>query len=151
MFDYAIADLALAVAHHILIFTIAGIITFEIGIVRSDLNAAAIARLARIDAMYGLCAVAVLAAGFTRAVYAAKGWDYYAANPYFWAKIAAFALVGVLSIVPTVAIVRWRRASKANAAFMPTPDDIAGVARFLRLEAGAFVLIPVFAAVMARG
>jgi hypothetical protein len=34
--------------------------------------------------------------GFSRAIYAAKGWAYYEANGFFWAKIATFvAVVGL--------------------------------------------------------
>jgi hypothetical protein len=30
----------------------------------------------------------------------------------FWAKIAAFAVVGLLSILPTIAIFKWRKQAK---------------------------------------
>ena len=41
--------------------------------------------------------------GFARANFAAKGWAYYSHNSFFWSKIGTFALVGVLSIIPTIA------------------------------------------------
>jgi putative membrane protein len=57
--------------------------------------------------------------GFSRAIYAAKGWAYHETNGFFWAKIAAFVAVGLLSIIPTIQIIRWRRVLKGDAAFLP--------------------------------
>jgi putative membrane protein len=51
--------------------------------------------------------------------------------------------VGLLSIPPTLAFRRWRRAAPDEAA-------VGGVRRLLRLEVGLLLLIPVFAALMAR-
>ena len=70
---------------------------------------------------------------------------------FFWAKIATFLLIGLLSIIPTVAIIRWRRALKTDAAFAPPADAIGNVRRYLWAEAVLFLLLPVFAAAMARG
>ena len=65
--------------------------------------------------------------------------------------MAAFAAVALLSIAPTIRIVRWRRALAGDAAFTPAAADIANVRRFLWTEAAVFALIPAFAAAMARG
>ena len=88
--------------------------------------------------------------GFSRAVFAAKGWAYYSVNMFFWGKMTAFAAVGLLTVAPTIRIIRWRRALAGNAA-LPAAADIAGVRRFLWAEAAVFALIPAFAAAMARG
>ena len=83
--------------------------------------------------------------------YGIKGAEFYLANLVFWAKIAAFAVVGLLSAPPTIRILRWRRSVRMAPDFVPPAEEIAGVRRFMRLEAGVFFLIPVFAAMMARG
>jgi putative membrane protein len=108
-------------------------------------------RAGRVDAWYGILAAAIIVVGFLRAIFAAKGWGYYSVNGFFWAKMAAFAIVGLLSIVPTVRIIRWRRALAENAAFAPAVDDIQKVRRFLWAEVVFFALIPACAAAMARG
>jgi putative membrane protein len=149
--DYAATDLHLAIAHHLLIFALAGVLAFEIGAVRPGLAGKDAARIARVDAWYGLLALAIVAVGFSRAVFAAKGWAYYSHNAFFWAKISAFAAVGLLSIVPTLAFIRWRRAAKADPGFAPAAADVARVRRFLWLEVAVFAFIPAFAAAMARG
>ena len=151
MFDFATTDLSLAIAHHLLIFLLAGVLAFEIGTIRPSMKREDILRVASVDTWYGILAVAIVVVGFSRAIYAAKGWAYYQANGFFWAKIAAFVVVAVLSIFPTIQIIRWRRALKADTAFVPAAPDIAGVRRYLWAEVAFFALIPAFAAAMARG
>lgn len=148
---FATTDLSLAVVHHILVFALAGVLAFEIGAIRTNMTAREAARVARVDLWYGILAAAIIAAGFFRAVFAAKGWGYYSANAFFWAKIGTFALVGLLSIGPTMAIIGWRRAVARDSSFSPTAADIKRVRRFLWSEAILFGFIPAFAAVMARG
>jgi putative membrane protein len=149
--DFATTDLALAIAHHLLIFALAAVLAFEIGVVRAGMTAIDIRRVGRVDLWYGILAALIIAVGFYRAIYAAKGWDYYSHNYFFWAKIGTFLIVGLLSVPPTIAFLRWRSALKQDAAFLPQPASIAGIRRFLWAEAFLFALIPVFAAAMARG
>jgi putative membrane protein len=149
--DFATKDLAFAVGHHVLVFALAGIIAFELGVAKQGLAATDIRRLGKVDGWYGILAGLILMVGFARANFAAKGWDYYSHNHFFWAKIGAFALVGILSIWPTVAFIRWRSALKKDEAFRPTPAQIQTVRRFIWAEVFFFALIPIFAAAMARG
>ncbi|HWD27944.1 MAG TPA: DUF2214 family protein [Rhizomicrobium sp.] len=146
--DFATRDLVLAAAHHVLIFALAGIIAYEFAVVRPGIGAADIRRVGRVDIWYGILAALILAVGFTRAIFAAKGWAYYSVNAFFWAKIGTFALVGLLSIVPTVQLVRWRSAVAKDPSFVP---DVTLSRRFIWAEAILFALIPIFAAAMARG
>jgi putative membrane protein len=148
---YVTTDLTLAIAHHLLIFALAGILAFEIGVIRLDMKREDLVRVARIDLSYGILAGMIVAVGFSRAVFAAKGWTYYSVNMFFWAKMAAFAAVALLSIAPTIRIIRWRPALAGDAAFAPAAAEIANVRRFLWAEAAVFALIPAFAAAMARG
>jgi putative membrane protein len=148
--DYLTLDLTLAILHHLMVFALAGIIAYELAAVRIGIDGAAIARIARVDALYGLLAVGIVAAGLARAVYAAKGWEYYAGNHWFWAKMGAFAVLGLLSIMPTVAFIRWRRAVRANPAFSPDERQVRAVRRHLWMEVAVFGAIPAFAAAMAR-
>jgi putative membrane protein len=149
--DFATRDIVLAIAHHVLVFALAGVLAFELGAVRAGMSKTEIARVAGVDLWYGLLAGAIIIVGFVRANIAAKGWEYYSHNGFFWSKIGVFALVGLLSIMPTIAFIRWRRASAKDPAFAPSDADIANVKRVLWAEAGLFLLIPVFAALMARG
>jgi putative membrane protein len=139
-------DLLLAIVHHVLVFGIFGILFAEFMILRPSMNNATAVRVASIDLWYGVFAVAIVIIGFCRAIFAAKGWAYYSHNAFFWAKIASFAGIGLLSAPPTMSFIRWRKSGIA-------PDDAAiRVARgYLRVELAVFALLPIFAAAMARG
>jgi putative membrane protein len=139
-------DLSLAIAHHFLIFGIFGVLFAEFWSLRPGLSSATLARIASIDLWYGVFAIAVIVVGFCRAIFAAKGWAYYSHNAFFWAKIAAFAAVGILSAPPTIALIRWRKSGA-----LPSEMDIRRVRRYLHAELALFALLPVFAAAMARG
>ena len=117
--------------------------------VTGPVDAAALRRLARFDLLYGVSALLVLAAGFSRAAWGAKGWAFYAGNPAFWIKIGLFVLIGLLSIPPTLTIRRWRGVAVGGASIAVA--DTKRLRRWLDAELVALVLIPVFAALMARG
>lgn len=139
-------DLALAIAHHLLIFGIFGIIFAECWVVRPGLSAGTVQRVSKMDLWYGVLAAAIIVIGFCRAIFAAKGWAYYSHNAFFWAKIATFGVIGLLSILPTMAFIRWRKS-----AVLPTDSDLQIVRRYLYMELSLFLFVPIFAAAMARG
>jgi putative membrane protein len=151
MFDYAATDLTLAIVHHLLVFLLAGVLAFEIGVIEPSMKREDIVRVGRVDLWYGILAGAIIVIGFSRAIFAAKGWAYYSVNMFFWAKMAAFAMVGLLSIAPTMRIIGWRRTLAQNREFAPAAADVLVVRRFLWAEAAFFAFIPAFAAAMARG
>ncbi len=118
--------------------------------VRAGMAADDVRRLSALDASYGALAVGVLAVGFMRAIYAAKGWEYYSVNPFFHAKLTAFVLIGLLSIWPTMQIIRWRRRLQSNIAALPTQPEVQMMRRVLWGEVLLFALMPALAAAMAR-
>jgi putative membrane protein len=144
-------DAVLAIAHHLAVFSLAAIIAMESILLRAGLAGPRIRDLARIDAGYGIVAGVVIVVGVLRVIFGDRGYAFYVYDWTFWAKMAAFAAAGLLSIQPTINIVRWRKALSADPAFVPPADAIARSQSFLRLEVGFFLLIPVFAALMARG
>jgi putative membrane protein len=139
-------DLLLAIGHHLLIFAIFGIICAEMWALRQDLSTMVVRRIASLDLWYGILAGAIIVIGFCRAIFAAKGWAYYSHNGFFWAKLATFAAIGLLSVPPTLAFIRWRRAAAP-----PSDAEIGRIRRYLHLELALFVFLPIFAAAMARG
>jgi len=143
-------DLALAVLHHILVFAIAGLLFAELVLVRPGLTATAAVRIGRFDSLFGLAAGLVLIVGFLRVFLGARPESYYLENGWFWAKIAAFVVVGLLSANPTIRFIRWRRAATAPIPSDPPADEVLAVRRVIHIEAALFFLVPAFAAVMAR-
>lgn len=144
-------DLILAIAHHLAVFTLVAIFAAEFALLRRGLDGKRLGQLGALDAAYGATAGIVIIVGIIRVIFGAAGWEYYVGNWAFWAKMIAFLLIGLASIPPTIAIARWRKTAKADADFAPTTEEIGGARRFLFLQAGLLVLIPSFAAAMARG
>jgi uncharacterized membrane protein len=64
-----------------LFLLLAGVLAFEIGAVRSRMDREDILRVARVDIWYGVLAGAIILVGFSRAIFAAKGWAYYSVKP----------------------------------------------------------------------
>jgi putative membrane protein len=143
-------DTTLAIAHHILFLGLVSMVSWELALMRPGLSAGDLKRLAGVDAGYGLAALFLVGFGVARVLWAAKGPDYYAGNHWFWAKMAAFALVGLLSIPPTLAILRWRKAARADAGALPSPAEIRRVRPYLLAELALLLATASLAAVMAR-
>jgi putative membrane protein len=144
-------DWALASLHHLAAFSLAAILAAEIALASGTLDDRAILRLARIDAWFGLTATLALAAGAARVFLGAKGADFYLANTFFWIKMALFVAVGLLSAMPTLAFIGWRRGVRADPSFRPARNAVASLRLTLYAEAGLFAIIPLCAAAMARG
>src|SRR5688500_2842055 len=100
-------DLILAAAHHLAVFALVGLFAAEFAMLRPGLAGARIKQLAGIDAGYGTMAGLVIAVGVLRVIFGAAGWQYYVGNQMFWAKMAAFLIMGLLTIPPTLALRRW--------------------------------------------
>lgn len=145
-------DFFLASVHHLIVFGIAAVLAAELALMRpAAMSPHTVRLLGRFDAAYGLLAIAILFAGFARVWRGAKGAEFYMDNPMFWAKIAAFGVVGLLSIQPTLRIAAWQKQRKLDAGFVPPMEEIAKLRRILLAEIHVFTLIPIFAAAMARG
>lgn len=143
-------DFILAALHHLLVFALMAVIATEIVMARPGLSGQALHRLGRVDLFYGIIATAVIIVGVCRVMFGLKGWEAYAHNVWFWHKMAAFLIVALLSILPTIRLLRWRRAAAADPAFAVSDAEMKPVRRILHAEAAIFLLIPVFAAAMAR-
>ena len=144
-------DLILAIVHHLLIFSLAAILAVELATVRPGLSGASLRRLGIVDIHYGLIATLILIVGFARVYMGVKGPEAYMGNWAFWAKISAFVLVGLLSAPPTIRILQWRKRARTEPDFALTPADVKTVRPYLVAEVCVFALIPIFAAMMARG
>lgn len=144
-------DLVLAILHHLLVFSLAGIIAAEFVLIRNELSLSTLSRLARIDRHYGMIAMLIIVIGVARVFWGLKGWEFYVYNWVFWAKMAAFLAVGLLSIIPTVRFISWNRQAAADPGWRVPEAEYASVKNHMRWEAIVFLLIPVFAAAMARG
>ncbi len=107
-------DWLLASLHHLAVFSLAAILSAEIFLTAGPIDDRMALRLARVDAWFGIMAALVVAAGILRVFFGAKGYEYYYVNIFFWAKMALFVGVGLVSVAPTYMYIAWRRRARAD-------------------------------------
>jgi len=144
-------DLILAIFHFALVFALVAIVSAELMLLRKGLMGIQLRLLGAIDGAYGASAGLLIAVGFGRVFFGATASGFYLGNPVFWMKIAAFVIVGLISIKPTIDILRWVRQSKSNSHYAVPDGEVRTARRFVLAEAAVFALIPIFASLMARG
>ncbi len=141
----------LSYAHILAILTMTVFLASEAALCRTEwLNAAVVERLAKIDMVYGASAIAVLLTGAARVIWGAKGMGWYLSNPLLHVKFTLFIVMGLLSIGPTLAYLRWRRALRANGT-LPDALQVRNTRRLVMVQAHILPLVPLAAVFMARG
>ncbi len=141
------AEILLRYLHFISIFAIVGSLVSEHILLKKEMTRSELGRLARIDAVYGLAALTLLAAGLTLWLGGiGKPAAFYSKNWIFHAKITCFLLVGLLSIYPTVFFIRNRKGNGSETVKVPK-----SVFMMLRLELLLLLVIPLLAGLMAKG
>lgn len=141
------AEITLRYLHFLAVFIIFGTLTAEHTLLKGRLARAQLTRLARIDAGYGIAAGVVLAAGLTLWLGGVgKPAAFYSQNPVFHAKLGCFALVGILSIFPTLFYTKNRKGD---------PGELIDVPRSLvwivRIQLLILCVMPLLAGLMAHG
>lgn len=140
-------EILLRYVHFISIFVIVGVLTSEHLLLKKSLTRMDLRRLARIDAVYGVAAVTLIAAGLTLWLGGfGKPAIYYSKNWVFHLKLFFFLCIGILSIYPTVFFIRNRRGDPNEIVTVP-----ASVFWMLRLELILLAVIPLLAGLMAHG
>jgi putative membrane protein len=141
------AEIFIRYIHFIGLFTVVSTLVSEHLLLKKELSRNEISRLARIDAVYGLAALVVLGAGLTLWFGGiGKPSMYYSQNWIFHLKITLFAIVGLLSIYPTRFFIKNRKGNPAETIKIPS-----AVVIVLRIELLLLFMIPLLAALMARG
>ncbi|MDY4341148.1 DUF2214 family protein [Xanthomonas sp. LF07-6] len=146
----ALRDLILASLHHLAMLLLIAALVAEWTLLHAPLDHRQLARLVRADAGYGLAALLILVVGGLRVRYGLKGADYYLHNPWFWAKLGAFATIGLLSLVPTLRLLRWRRQARLQPTWAPDTAQVRTLQRLIGVELGLLAVLVVLAAAMAR-
>ncbi|WP_219211580.1 DUF2214 family protein [Variovorax boronicumulans] len=141
----------LAYLHLLAILTMVVFVSSEAALCRVQwLNAAVVERLATVDRVYGIAAVAVLATGIARTLLGVKGTAWYWTNPLLHVKLTLFIVVGLVSIFPTLTYLRWRKTLRATGA-LPAAAEVTKTRRLVMVQAHLIAVIPLFAVFLARG
>jgi putative membrane protein len=140
-------ELILRYLHFVSIFAIVGTLSIESILLKKELSKGAIHFLSRIDAVYGFAALTLLTAGLTLWLGGyGKPTIYYSQNWIFLFKVGLFAVIGLLSIYPTVFFLKNRKGNPDEPVIIPNK-----IFWMVRLELIILFLIPLLAGLMARG
>ena len=140
-----------AFLHHLAAFALVAALAVEFVLIRGELNLGTARKLQRIDMVFGLSSGVVLVVGLLRVFYFEKGASYYFHSAPFIAKLSLFAIVGLLSIYPTLEFASWSKSLKQGQMPALTERKIASIRSVIHWELAAVVAIILCAALMARG
>jgi putative membrane protein len=144
-------NIAFAFLHHVAAFAVVATLTVELVLLSAPLTLATARSLLRMDTAYGIAALLLLFAGFMRVLYTEKGAAYYFASGTFIAKIAVFAVVGVVSFYPTKTFLGWRPALRIGRMPECSPELQRRLRRCVHAELMLIPVIIMLAVLMARG
>ena len=140
-----------AFLHHLAAFTLVSAIAIEFVLLRGELTLWSARRLQVVDMILGIAAVVLLVVGLGRVFWFEKGAAYYFHNHAFLTKFSLFIVVALLSIVPTIEFLSWRKAVKQGQVPVVAVAKLRRVRLILHVELAAIVLILLCAAIMAKG
>jgi len=103
------------------------------------------------DIVYGLAALGVLGTGILRVLYFGQGSSFYTENPLFWWKVGTYLAVGTLSLYPTITYILWAIPLRKGELPQVSESLATRLKWILNIEILGFALIPLLAALMARG
>ena len=146
-----VRDALLHFAHFACIFVLASLLAGEAFVLRKSLSRERVAQMQGIDRYYGIVAGLVVVTGLLLVFFGAKGPAYYAHNAIFWVKMGLFVSVALISIVPTVAYLRWNGRLGADGSIVLDDSEYRRLRGLLWIQIGLFALIPLCAALMANG
>jgi putative membrane protein len=133
--------------HFISIFVIVGTLSAEAVLVKATMTRKELGRLAKIDGLYGIAAISLLAAGLTLWLGGfGKPEYFYTKNWIFHSKILLFLMVGILSIKPTIFFLKQRKGDDSELVKVP-----GSIMTLLKIELALLGLIPLLASLMAKG
>jgi putative membrane protein len=132
--------------HFLSFILLCGSLLAENVLIRKSLTRKELGTLAKVDALFGVSAISVLIAGLLLWFVYGKGFAFYARNPVFHAKVTLFAIVGLLSIRPTVFFLKQRKGDPEQTIGVPK-----AITAMVRIEMGLVLAIPLFAVLMAKG
>jgi len=140
-------EIILRYLHFISIFAIVGSLVSEHVLLKREMRRSELNKVARIDAVYGLAAITLLAAGLILWLGSiGKPAEFYSKNWIFHIKISFFIVIGLLSIYPTIFFIKNRKGNTDEIVKIPQT-----IFWMLRLELILVFIIPLLAGLMAKG
>ena len=140
-----------AFLHHVAAFTLVSALAVEFILIGQEFSLATARRLVIADAVLGAAAGILLVVGLLRVFFFEKGADYYFHSHAFMTKFSVFIAVALLSIVPTLEFLSWRKALKPKNSHLRVRTKLRFIRKIIHGELAAIIIILLCAAIMARG
>ena len=144
-------DILIPYLHFIGIMTLMGALIAEHLLLKPGLNKEQINQLALVDLVYAVSVVIVLTTGLLQWFVYGKGSAYYLSNPIFHTKLTLFIILGIVSIIPTIKFLRWRKQFKAGTVPENMDKSVKRLLMYLRLELLIVAIIPLLGVMTAMG
>ena len=142
---------SVAYIHYLSFMICFGALIFERISLKANPNRQEAISMVVADIIYGIAGVALLVSGIYRVIKFGQGSEFYTENPIFWTKIIVFALVGSLSLYPTITYVLWAIPLSKSTLPQVTDSLVARLRLIINVELFGFASIPFLATLMARG
>ena len=142
---------SVAYIHYLSFMLCFGALVFERISLKVDPNRQEAISMVIADIIYGIAGIALLVSGIYRVIKFGQGSEFYTENPIFWIKIIVFALVGSLSLYPTITYVLWAIPLSKGTLPKVTEDLVSRLRLIINIELVGFASIPFLATLMARG
>jgi len=136
--------------HYVAIITLSGAIFAKLYLMKLPASADIVRLLPRIDRLEGTSAVIVFITGLARVWHGAKPAEFYWQNGLFHGVVGLFVLAALVSLIPTVRFVRWKRALDASGA-MPEAAALRKTRVFSHVMATVVVVIALMITLVAKG
>lgn len=144
-------EAVLASLHLLAVLALVVFLSSQAALCRTEwMSEAVVRRLARLDMIYGLAALALLATGVARLLWGVKGMSWYVSQPLFHVKMLLFVVAVVLSIKPSLSFRRWLRALSKDQS-LPTAQQVVSTRRWVMWQAHLVPVIAVIAVFWSRG
>ncbi|MGB8041244.1 MAG: DUF2214 family protein [Pseudolabrys sp.] len=140
-----------AFLHHVAAFTLVSALAVEFILIGQELSLATARRLVIADGVLGAAAGILLVVGLLRVFFFEKGADHYFHSHAFMTKFSVFIAVALLSIVPTLEFLSWRKTLKAGKLPSPSVGKLSFIRKIIHGELAAIIIILLCATIMARG
>ncbi len=142
---------SIAYIHYLSFMLCFGALVFERISLKSNPSREEAISMVIADVVYGIAGVALLISGIYRVIKFGQGSEFYTHNPIFWTKIVIFALVGSLSLYPTITYILWAIPLSKGKLPEVSTNLVARLRLIINIELFGFSSIPLFASFMARG
>lgn len=141
----------IAFFHFVAAFMVMGTLLFERITFSKNPTLREAKLLQKVDQFYGMSSVLVIVFGLLRVYFFEKGSSFYFSSPFFWVKMGLFVMVGLLSIYPTIRMIKWKTWIEKDEGPQISDQEFLKIRRFMNFEILFLTLAILSASLMAKG